>query len=199
MHPLRFLALPCGAYAQLVVTAERFDLRSAGALLLNPNSHFLGEEVELAGNFFRWRTILKLLSDETVRRQLAVAIGNDVELLADNPRKKALSSGCTVEYGAPVGWSITATASRFHEAELRPIKLRSNATVMTIKPELRVPPAPLTSLVTIRYTIATKDGRWRVMVSNAYPGQSLGRIRGDLTAREGLVLIPPILPGEPRP
>ena len=153
------------------------------------NTCFRGPERRLAGNFLRWRNLVQVLNDGIVLGQLMEAVENAI---LENERQNSL----TVDYPEPVGWSSTDRLERYRPEDLEPFKLNKRSTALRLKADRTHLAAPSTSFLTIIFEASLHDKPPAVVIRSVYPGEDIGELDGDLTAREKCVFFDWSHPGE---
>jgi len=101
---------------------------------------------------------------------------------------------------ALVGRSSTGKLADYPAEALVPYQPNKRSQALRIRPERRDILAPPTCILTIVYQRKPPDdeGRQVVIVHSLYPGPDIGQLRGDITAREGVVFFYWEHPGQPR-
>jgi hypothetical protein len=147
-----------------------------------------------AGVFCRWQYLDDMLRDTSFLARFLDALQTAIDQIQGG----SCSQYFTVDCGEPVGWSTTAPKSKFREEDLEVYLPNRRSCCLRVK-LASGHLAPLTNLVTFSCNFLKLNGGWNIIVYSAYPGQSFGRLDGDVTERTGLVLYDWGNRGEPRP
>jgi hypothetical protein len=101
----------------------------------------------------------------------------------------------TLEHTQPVGWASCAPRQNFVPAELHAYAPNKNSTCLMVGKDCSVF-APLTSELTFAITVERWPMGLDVNIHTLYPGPNFGQLKGDVTARTGLVLFDREHPGD---
>ena len=151
-------------------------------------SCFRGKAVRLSGNFHRWGSIGEMLQDAYVMEEFLADV-------ADAIRLKTPQNSVRIDYDFPVGWEGTAPRHNFSPGDLEPYKPNARSCGLRVKPTRINLFAPRTDFLTIVYSFRLKRGRPLIIIHSAYPGEDVGELDGDVTAREGRVFFDQNHPG----
>lgn len=146
---------------------------------------FRGREVRCAGNFSAFATSVDLFHHRGVTQQLLASVQEDV---SEDDEMEGKSS-VTISTDRPVGWASTNPRILYPPNALEMYRPRNRnfhgLRVRTTRADLL---APRVSCLTVVYTwqFNPTDG-WLIFVGSIYPGEDIGELEGDITAREGVV------------
>lgn len=171
---------------------------------------FRKTEKPLSGNFAFWNDLLSMWKDADIRSSLLDDVMTAILEANDFP---TTTQRLEIDYGSDVGWSSTSRRidGATHNSWRSPNdEIVDNRLVETFEPNkkstaLRVRldrtdiKAPLTNRLTIVYELKFEPNHgWVVVIHSVYPGENVGLLRGDVTAREGVVFFDFNHPGEVR-
>lgn len=142
---------------------------------------FRGTPCRCAGNFFYWRSAFELFSDPDFLSTFLDEVG---ELYA---LREFGTSSFTVNMGNSVGWASTGDLSKFNTDDLEVFNPNRRSVALKLKTSCINIKAPMTSLVTCVFELRDELSAPVVIVHSIYPGQDIGELKGDVTAREGCV------------
>lgn len=139
-----------------------------------------------AGCFIRWRTAADVVLDPQVKAQLE----EEIEDILDSKDFQPGDYSFTMELNDWVGWDSTASLEEVAglQTEQRPLNKRTTA-LFVADPRFK---ARLTKLLTMIVKIqedSRRAGDVAVLLESMYPGQDVGPLRGDVTAREGRIFL----------
>lgn len=98
----------------------------------------------------------------------------------------------------PVGWSGVVSLDRVCDEWLECFEPNRRSTAKQVKAESKIL-APLTNIVTVVYSLHFNGGAPKVVIHSLYPGQDVGKLKGDITSREGVAFFGWEHPGAPLP
>jgi hypothetical protein len=143
---------------------------------------FRGRMKNLAGNFKIWASASELLDDPMIAKELLAEI--------ESMRKDGEVDGTfsiTIVCDRPIGWSSTAKiASQVSPSAVEKRNLNRHASALFVKESTGIQ-APLTDQVTFVCTAQLEDRETLIIVRSIYPGDDVGELTGDMTARTGHV------------
>ncbi|MEK7555009.1 MAG: hypothetical protein AAB518_03445 [Patescibacteria group bacterium] len=142
---------------------------------------FRGYEICCAGNFIRWSSLHELLED------LEVLEGLLHELQKAHCERDFSTQSIMIEYGAPIGWSSTAPRSEFEDSALEPFQPNRRSQVLRVRRSRKDLRSPLTDKITFVVEFKDENGMSTAVIHSIYPGDDVGELAGDITARRGVV------------
>jgi hypothetical protein len=162
---------------------------------------FRGKGIAKAGNFSRWSSVSELLRD--LRSEFESYAEEVVGAVMEHERSKGLhkcstSDSFDLPYDHIVGWSSTDNVEKYDRWELELFHPNSASKALRVrKGSNRF--APRTRFITFKTEIRHEisDGRWRIVIHSIYPGEDVGRLKGDVTQRLQEVFFDWEHPGEP--
>jgi len=144
----------------------------------------------LAGNFSLWKSPYACLNDPRVLGALRLAIRHEIFTMI---RTGSIKNHLSVEIllDEVVGWASFIPARHIQPRDLVIHQINRFTTVQKVANYAI--PAPRTRVMTIRLDVkfggkAGYDGRWIAHLSTMYPGKDVGRLRGNMTKRGGIVI-----------
>lgn len=153
---------------------------------------FRGTDKKLAGNFMAFRSHNDLFdtSDSTWLPGFVADIKETLE-------RGDSTASYSFDKGTDVGWSGTASISRYQPDDMEIFEPNRRSQAFRIKTSRCDLLAPLTSLVTMVYEVRIEGSIIGVIIHSIYPGEDIGELRGDVSKREGIVFFDWNHPGEP--
>jgi len=139
---------------------------------------FRGRTVCKAGNFSRWSTPVQLFSDTLILEQFL----DEISVLWD--KKDFGTHSVEIRCDNIVGWSSTAPTIDFAPDSLEQFNPNRKSVALRVKLFRTDLLARQTKLVTIVYEFKVEAGNPVAVVHSAYPGEDVGELEGDVTARE---------------
>ena len=184
---LRFVPENGSAYPMRIVAYPATEARLAGTCFRDPSIH-------CSGNFITYRNLEEVFSDATVISALA----NGIRRLPSSVKARNIVYGLsiTVDFQDFVGWSSTARRDDFSRNDLEHYQPNRKSYVLRVK-KGSGHLAPLARELTTVFDFSCLDET--VLVQTIYPGEDIGPLRGDITAREGIVMFDWNHPGQPTP
>lgn len=150
------------------------------------DTRFLGRRNCFASCIFRWHSPLQLLSDPLLQAKLLGDIVDSTDEFSE------LGLNCwsvSMDHTEPIGWESSDLADNYQERDSYYYPLNQQAIIRRLHSDLPDVIAPLTTRVTIVYSLRWDDEQgWITFVHDLQPGVDLGNPVGDLTKRERRVL-----------
>ena len=150
---------------------------------------FRGRGKGLAGNFEFWVRSHNVIRDVIILRALLESVEIALEKGWDH-------NYISVMYGRAVGWAGTDDAARYEPIALEAFAPSKNSIGLRVKVDQTNIYAPKTEIVTIIYGIKYLYEKPVVFIRSMYPGKYVGRLVGDVSARESCVFFDWNHPGE---
>ncbi len=139
---------------------------------------FRGAHLELAGNFHRWEWADDFMDDKSILDQLTIQISE--ALIAGDIGTNSV----TLAYGSAVGWASTSPLAGFRPEDLEAFQPNRRSTALRVRPDRVHLRAPQTSELTVIFELRLEEERPVGVVHSIYPGQDIGELNGDVSARE---------------
>jgi hypothetical protein len=150
---------------------------------------FRGKTVPLAGNFSKWEFATQLIRDDEVLKQF-------METIEETLKEEAYgTNSMTIECSSFVGWSSTDTIHKYEERNCERFSPNRVSTALRVKMGLHFF-APLTNRLTIVYEYKKEGNTDVIIVHSMYPGDDIGELKGDVSARENVVFFDWNHPGQ---
>ncbi len=150
---------------------------------------FRGRDKRLGGNFSIWTLPHDVILDPVIQAAFLESV--------ETALKKGLAQNhICVEYGRTVGWTSTDNASRYAPSQLETFSPNRHSTGLRVKADQVGLRAPKTKKVTVIYELAHIGGKPVVIIRSMYPGRYVGKLDGDISARESCVFFGWDHPGE---
>lgn len=147
---------------------------------------FRNTSLPVAGNFLRWNRTEEMLNEPLIVRHLLSVAQEDVEECQLEDWDRTEASVC-VDFPKSVGWESTAPIAMYEPRDLEVFKPNRHSCALRIKPSTRGIRSPKTSLLTFVYQLRRDEAKhraWVMLIKSIYPGEDIGEIHGDITARE---------------
>lgn len=160
---------------------------------------FRGRGVRQAGNFFRWENFDQLMAEqgELIRTLIREAI---LQESARQPETPTFTESIWIDCEVLVGWTSTVARVAYGQNELEVFHPNRHSTALRVRRDSGHY-APRTSLLTLvcgfHFDQLADRREWSVTVYSVYPGEDIGELRGDITAREGVAFFGWEHPGQP--
>jgi hypothetical protein len=142
-----------------------------------------------AGNFFHWASIEDLLSDSYIQQRIEVTMVTCWRNLPSG------HSDLLITCPLHIGWESTCTILNRPAEDFEPYAPSRSASMLRVRPESSIGPAPKTDLLTIVYEFHAYNQTPRLLIHSLYPGVRMGSLRGDISRREGRAFFHPDHPG----
>lgn len=172
-----------------VIMRQKAELRLSGRC-------FRGTERRLAGNFYRWESIVGALQDPEFRAKFLEAL--DLQFKQLEPFQDGMIDTVRFElcFDEAIGWSSTDHAEYYEEFLLEPFQPNDKSSAMRVKPDLKNVPAPATQILTVVVEIKIEADHAVAVIHTLYPGKDVGPLAGDVTKRANCVFFDWQHPGE---
>ncbi len=169
-------SLSNGSPASVVVRADT-EARLRGTC-------FRGAQKRVAGNFSLWGNAYDLITDGHVHEQL---LDDVLETAEEGSVKRIVRRSVTIFHTEYVGWESTDDMGNYPEDVVEQYYHNPKCSWLRIIPGRRDICAPRTNALTIVYELRFEKDGWVVIVWSIYPGVDVGKLKGNVTEREGRV------------
>ncbi len=153
---------------------------------------FRGPDKKLAGNFSVFRSASEAFKTQDV--DWFPGFIDDIRQMLERGESTASYS---FDKGFNVGWSGTAKISQYQPEDMEYFEPNRRSRALRVKTDRRDLCAPLTSVITLVYEVRLEGNLVGVVIHSIYPGEDIGELKGDVSAREGIVFFDWNHPGQP--
>ncbi len=180
--------------------SKKLPLNGVQAIIIVPqktkqrlrHTCFRGTEVSLAGNFYFWESAEALLEN----RHVMAALLRKLDVLYLQASAGTHSQSISVDDVLYVGWESTDEVQKYPKAVLEEFHPNRRSTALRVKSDCWRFTSPKTNLVTLVYEVRYEERGIVAIMHSIYPGVDIGKLKGDVTAREGRIFFDWNHPGE---